>query len=218
MSDYRQVKAFLSQKPNSLAKAKEQERLERLITSVRAEQLKLNPIQGEYDFQHLSKIHQYLFDGLYEHAGKLRPKTQEWGKQNTQDPSLYSEFASVDECIEIIQANSEFLKDNQYLQHLNRDDFIYEFTISYAEVNSAHPFIEGNGRATRIMFQQLAQNAGYDFNINHIQKTEWNKASALSGRHFILYEDGQGGFIGEEQDIDIQPLLNIMEQALSKLK
>lgn len=218
MSDYSKVKDFLSKTPSSVEEAKNQESVERVITLFRENKLKINPIQGNYDFEHLSKIHKYLFDGLYDHAGQLRPQTQEWGKQNQQDPSLYSEFARADESIEIIQNNSDFLKENNYLKNLNRDDFIYEFTICYAEVNSAHPFVEGNGRATRVMFQQLAEQAGYHFDISRVDKVEWDRASALSGRHFILYEDETGGFVGEEQEIDIEPLLELMDQSISELE
>lgn len=214
MSDYTKAKEFLSQKARSVEEAEQQESLERLITLVRENRLKQQPIQGQYDFEHLSKIHHYLFDGLYDYAGKLRPPTPQWGKQNQYDPSLYSEFAPCDEVLDIIQNNCDFLKEHHYLQNMSRDDFVYEFTLCYAELNAAHPFVEGNGRAMRVMFEQLAQQAGYRFDISRIDKAEWDRASALSGKHFILYEDGQGGFVGEEQEINIGPLLEIMDKSI----
>ncbi|MDO5652060.1 MAG: Fic family protein [Moraxella sp.] len=214
MTDYGQVKALLSKTPTSHKEAEEQEKLERAVTSVREKRLDASPIQGSYDLVHLLKIHSYIFDGLYDHAGQLRPQTENWGKQNSHDPSLYSEFLPISEGIQAISETSQFLQENDFLKNFDRDDFVYEFTVSYAEFNSAHPFEEGNGRAIRIMFKQLAEQAGYQFNTKNISKEEWDRASALSGTHFVLYEDGKGGFTGVEQNINIEPLLEIMEKSL----
>ncbi len=217
MANYSAVKNILAKQALSQQEAEEQDRLERKITSFRIEKLQLNPIQGNFDFHHLSQIHYQLFHGLYDHAGKLRQASENWGKQDENDLSLYGEFAPIENAIEIIDNNSKFIVENNYFKDLSKDDFIYEFTISYAEVNSAHPFVDGNGRAMRVMFQQLAKQAGYEFTITNLDKHQWNRACLLSGKYFILYENDDGsGYTGEEQDIDIQPLLQIMTNSLIK--
>ena len=78
----------------------------------------------------LQKIHAYLFEGLYEFAGKIRTKTISKGG--------------------FTFANGDFLP--QTLAQIDRMpqsnfDGIVE---KYVEMNIAHPFMEGNGRATRI--------------------------------------------------------------------
>lgn len=217
MADYSQVKVFLNKNANSAKVAIQQDEIEREITSVRASRIKKSAVKGNFDFEHLAKIHYQLFCGLYDHAGKLRQATENWGKQDEIDPSLYGEFAPVADAIEIIDNNSQFLLENNFLKDLDRDDFVYEFTVSYAEVNSAHPFVDGNGRATRLMFYQLAEQVGYEFCIDDINKNEWNRACLLSSKHFILYENDEcNGYVGEEQEIDINPLLQIMDRALIK--
>lgn len=78
----------------------------------------------------LQKIHGYLFEGLYDFAGKIRTKTISKGG--------------------FIFANGDYLP-----QTLSRIDQMPQSTFEeivekYVEMNIAHPFMEGNGRATRI--------------------------------------------------------------------
>jgi len=51
------------------------QRAEYKYTSGRANQLMLHPIIGQFDMAHLCAIHQYLFQDLYEWAGKLHTIT-----------------------------------------------------------------------------------------------------------------------------------------------
>jgi cell filamentation protein len=81
-------------------------------------------------FQALAQIHQFLFGDIYEFAGKIRDVNI--AKDNFR-------FAPV-------------MYLSQSLQHIdkmpqNNFDQIVE---KYVEMNIAHPFREGNGRATRI--------------------------------------------------------------------
>ena len=78
----------------------------------------------------LKQIHAYLFGGLYDFAGKIRQKNiSKWGFK----------FASA-EFLESTLANIEKMPENTF------DDIIKK----YVETNIAHPFMEGNGRTTRI--------------------------------------------------------------------
>ena len=78
----------------------------------------------------LQQIHAYLFGGLYDFAGKIRTKTI--SKGNT------------------IFCLAEHL--HQYLQTVENmpDTTFDEIVDKYVEMNMAHPFMEGNGRSTRI--------------------------------------------------------------------
>ncbi|MDO4608420.1 MAG: hypothetical protein Q4B40_04430 [Clostridia bacterium] len=42
------------------------------ITFAKASQLEVNPINGNFDFNHYKAIHEYLFSDLYDWAGKIR--------------------------------------------------------------------------------------------------------------------------------------------------
>ena len=78
----------------------------------------------------LQQIHAFIFGGLYDFAGKIRTKTI--AKGNT----LF--------CL------AEHL--HNYLQNVEKmpETTFDEIVDKYIEMNMAHPFMEGNGRSTRI--------------------------------------------------------------------
>ena len=41
-------------------------------TSLRIKEILDNPVPGEFNFQHLCNIHRYIFQDIYEWAGKIR--------------------------------------------------------------------------------------------------------------------------------------------------
>ena len=78
----------------------------------------------------LLDIHKYLFQDVFEFAGKLRDKNISKG---------YFRFAHV----MYLESNLEIIENMPE----NTFDEIIE---KYVEMNIAHPFLEGNGRSTRI--------------------------------------------------------------------
>ena len=83
----------------------------------------------------LQKIHAYLFEGLYLFAGQIRTKTISKGG--------------------FVFANGDFLP--QVLKDIDTmsDNTFLEIVDKYIEMNIAHPFMEGNGRSTRIWLDLL---------------------------------------------------------------
>lgn len=81
-------------------------------------------------FSSLQAIHKYLFDEIYDFAGKLR--TVNIGKGNFRfAPVMYLQ-AALDNIDKMPQSNFDEIIEN------------------YVEMNVAHPFREGNGRITRM--------------------------------------------------------------------
>lgn len=78
----------------------------------------------------LQQIHAFIFGGLYDYAGKIRIKNI--SKDNFQ-------FAPV-------QFLDQTLKDIEAMPENTFDEIMDK----YVEMNIAHPFMEGNGRSTRI--------------------------------------------------------------------
>ena len=78
----------------------------------------------------LQKIHAYLFEGLYDFAGKIRTKTISKGG--------------------FVFANGDFLPQTLFQIDKMPQSTFNEIVEKYIEMNIAHPFMEGNGRATRI--------------------------------------------------------------------
>ena len=78
----------------------------------------------------LQQIHAYLFGGLYDHAGQIRQKNiSKGGFQFAMARFLDASLKQID------------------AMPLNTFD---EIVAKYVEMNIAHPFMEGNGRSTRI--------------------------------------------------------------------
>ena len=81
-------------------------------------------------FSGLSFIHAYLFENIYHFAGKIREVNIAKGNFRFA-PLMYLDAS---------------LKHIDTMPHSNFDEIIEK----YVEMNIAHPFREGNGRATRI--------------------------------------------------------------------
>ena len=80
--------------------------------------------------QSLQQIHAYLFGGLYDFAGQIRTKTI-W-----KDGTLF--------------CRAEYLRYNlDQIEQMPQTTFD-EIVDKYIEMNIAHPFMEGNGRSTRL--------------------------------------------------------------------
>ena len=78
----------------------------------------------------LQQIHKYIFDGLYDFAGKIRDKNISKG--------------------DFRFANTLYL--NEILPKIEQmpENTFEEIIAKYVEMNIAHPFMEGNGRTMRI--------------------------------------------------------------------
>lgn len=124
----------------------------------------------------LQKIHAYLFEGLYPFAGKIRTKTISKGG--------------------FTFTNGDFLP--QVLQDINRmpDNTFDEIVDKYIEMNVAHPFMEGNGRSTRIWLDLLLK--------NRLQKCiDWSK----------IDKDDYLSAI-KESPVDSKPIFDLLNSAL----
>lgn len=74
------------------------------------------------------------------------------------------------------------LRGEGFMRGLNRDAFTGRFAYYLGEVNALHPFREGNGRAQRAFFGQLAHAAGYALTWQHLDPARNIEASAASLR------------------------------------
>ena len=108
-------------------------RVEEKISKTKAIRLYESNIVEDFEigkFSGLAKIHYFLFDELYDFAGKIR--TVNIAKGNFRfTPLTYLE---------------EAVKNIQKMPQSTYDEIIEK----YVEMNIAHPFREGNGRSTRI--------------------------------------------------------------------
>ena len=83
----------------------------------------------------LKQIHSYLFGGLYDFAGQVRTKTISKGG--------------------FVFVNGDMLTETLATVEKMPDGTFDEIVDKYVEMNIAHPFMEGNGRATRLWLDFL---------------------------------------------------------------
>ena len=126
-------------------------RVEEKISKKKAIELFENHLLDQYEvgsYKMLSAIHAYLFEDIYDFAGKIRTVNMAKG---------HFRFASV-------MYLEEALKNIEKMPQSTFDEIIEK----YIEMNIAHPFREGNGRATRLWLDHILK--------NQIQKViDWDK-------------------------------------------
>ena len=83
----------------------------------------------------LQQIHEYLFGGLYDFAGKIREVNISKGNFRF--------------------ANCLYLKEALAAIEKMPETTFEEIIAKYVEMNIAHPFMEGNGRTTRIWLDMV---------------------------------------------------------------
>lgn len=105
-------------------------------------------------FKGLAEIHKYLFDDIYDFAGKIR--TVNIAKGNFR-------FASVLYLKDILKTIDEMPEDN-YNNIIKK----------YVEMNIAHPFYECNGRSIRIWLDLiLKKNLGQVVDWSKVEKQDY---------------------------------------------
>lgn len=122
----------------------------------------------------LRQIHGYIFGGLYDFAGQIR--THNLSKDG---------FAF---------ANAMFLQDNLRSIEQMPENSLEDIVKKYVEMNVAHPFMEGNGRSTRIWLDgMLKKNLKLCTDWSKIDKKEYLTAmreSTVDHAHIYLLIKG----------------------------
>lgn len=137
---------------------------------LRLDDLLNNPIKGKLDLNHLQSIHKYLFQDIYEWAGKIR--IVDIAKSN-----MFCKVQFIN-----TQANEIFssLKSDDFLYEISREEFVKKSAYYFSEINALHPFREGNGRAQREFIRELALHQGYCVYFADIGESEMLNASIAS--------------------------------------
>lgn len=144
---------------------------ERDFTFARLLELQRKSIVGKFDFKHLKTIHKYIFQDLYEWAGKTRSVNIAKGN---------SEFCLVQNIDSFASTIFPAFFNECYAVRDDRTEFVKAFTSFYGEMNALHPFREGNGRTQREFARELCLKCGYIFDLSHTCHSQMLEASVLS--------------------------------------
>ena len=129
----------------------ERETVGRELSAVRYYQLVRNPIKGNYGIDHFANIHKHLFQDVSTHAGVVRGYELSKGSSQFADPSQMP-YLFEKELPERVNTLNQSVND--------KEKYIDGMVDLHSTLDLAHPFREGNGRATRAFMSQLAETHG----------------------------------------------------------
>lgn len=171
--------------------AEQRQALEADCTFRRLVELRLDPVGGRFDAEHLKEIHRRIFQdlpalGFAEVApGRYRRPVaagNDWMKsrrlETTEVPSnvAYSPMdkAAVARLVRALQGASPAV-----LGQLDTAQFVQAIGNLYAELDYVHPFADGNSRTLREFARELAEAAGYTL--------AWERFATTPGGRDLLY-------------------------------
>jgi cell filamentation protein len=127
--------------------------------------------RGSFDLSRLRAIHHHRFQDVYDWAGELRTVEISKGDQQFQFRKyILTGMADVHGRL----VRSHFLKG------LSSAQFAEQASVVIGDINSIHPFRQGNGRTQLQYLKQLAVSAGHSLNLVHIPASRWIEASISS--------------------------------------
>ena len=169
---------------------KKLEEIERKIVLAKLYELRQNRQIGNFDIAHFVGIHKFLFEDIYPFAGLFRNENIAKGNFS------FAEWEYIEDQLKKLL---DQLKEENYLQSLDRGTFIKRLSYYMAELNVLHPFREGNGRTIREFIRQLAYKNGYILNLKNMNPKEMLHACIRSV-------------------VDTIPLENIIDECLEREK
>lgn len=118
-------------------------------------------------------LHKHLFSEVFEWAGELRTQDMskpeaKFGLARFMDVSMQTIFSA--------------LAQQDALRGQTGERFADGAAHHISEINTAHPFREGNGRTMRLHLQQLAEQAGHRIDQPKMPAAEWLTASIQAFR------------------------------------
>ncbi len=113
-------------------------------------------------------LHRHLFGEVFDWAGELR--TVDFGKGG----SRFGTARFLDATLDTLFAD---LARQDHLRGRTGERFAEGAAHHISELNAAHPFREGNGRAMRLHLSQLAGQAGHMLDVTRIGGAAWMDAS-----------------------------------------
>lgn len=133
----------------------------------RLKELAMNPLPGEYNTEHLLRMHHYIFQDLYEWAGE--PRIIAIYKEEDVLGGMSVEYS---DSFDIVKDIHNILSDmrGKPWKDMDRKRATVEFCDSLARLWKVHPFREGNTRTTITFCCQYADAIGLKINRELFEK------------------------------------------------
>ena len=163
------------------------QRLEGALTSSRIAELKVYPVAGNFDVEHLREVNRRIFQDLPAAGfpectpGEYRTPVQpgvDWQKCRVLDSApgqFFVAYSKMDEAAQRRLETTLAQVQPDQLEQLSPKEFAHAISKLYSELDYIHPFLDGNSRTLRSFTAQLADTAGY--------RIEWERFdTAQQGR------------------------------------
>lgn len=161
---------------HNLAELHDAERLKQFESDhcfARLLELYENPLALPLDLNHLKGIHEFLFQDVYAWAGEFRTVNMAKGD---------SLFARPEYILPQLRKILDRLANERFLRGTDSQGFCERAAYFFGEMNAVHPFREGNGRAQREFFRELAVEADFELAWDLVPQEEVLAASIASFR------------------------------------
>ncbi len=155
--------------------------------SLRLRELAENPLPGDYGFAHITEMHKYMFQDIYEWAGKIRTVNIE-----KEEPALGGLSIEYSEKEKITGDLSRVLGKmvSRPWSELSLDDKVKYFSEDLAAVWKVHGFREGNTRLTVTFCCQFIEAQGIAINRSIFEKHSTYVRTALVAYSAVFHDLG----------------------------
>ncbi|MBD5521951.1 MAG: hypothetical protein HDR03_12160 [Lachnospiraceae bacterium] len=171
----------------------------------RLKEIAINPLPGEYDYEHLLKVHKYIFQDIYEWAGQ--PRLLNIYKE---EPVLggisidYSDMTAISKDTEDVLTEMRKKSWNNMIVH----EAAIQFADSLAKLWRIHPFREGNTRTIVTFCCQYADEIGLNPNRELFENNAQYVRTALVAYNAVF--DDMGDLSKKEY------LINFVEDSITR--
>lgn len=111
----------------------------------RMKEIALNPLPGDYHTEHFFRMHEYIFQDLYEWAGK--PRTISIYKEEDVLGGMSVEYSDPFDIVTDVHHVLQDMRKKAW-KSMNKKTLAEEICDSLAKLWKIHPFREGNTRTT----------------------------------------------------------------------
>ncbi len=152
----------------------------------RLKDLALNPLSGNYHTEHLLKMHEYIFQDLFEWAG--RPRTVSIYKEEDVLGGQSIEYSNPANIADDIRHALLDMREKDWAG-MAQPEKAAEFCGSLARLWKIHPFREGNTRTTITFCCQFADEKGFPLNRKLFEENSVYVRTALVAYN-AFFSDG----------------------------
>lgn len=178
------VSSYYENKPNDDERTEEAD-----IVSNRIAQI-ISDDSFTFTVGQLVSIHKRLFEGVYDHAGKLRDFNfikREWVLDGRS--VIYGDYHELSS---ILEYDFEIERNFKY-EGLSNDKIIEHLATFISNLWQIHAFQEGNTRTTAVFFIKYLRTLGFDVTNDVFAKNSWYFRNALVRANFRYIRKGVYG-------------------------